>query len=496
MIYRAVGALLRYALGRGLIESRDLMWAQNRLLHALGLDHMEQAGPDMPLQDILRIMDDYAQNAGLIPADSPAYRDIFDAGIMGLLTPRPSEVLRTFLCKYSQDPRSATNYFYDLSLACDYIRSYRVAKDVKWVCSSRYGDIDVTINLSKPEKDPKAIAAARLSAQSDYPKCQLCRQNEGFSGGAAKPPRQNLRLIPLRLDGQDWYLQYSPYVYYNEHCIALSGSHVPMRTDSAAFRRMLDFIDFLPHYFIGANADLPIVGGSILSHDHMQGGRYTFAMQRAGADREVVFDGYADVRACILRWPVSVIRIRSADRQRLAELADRILAAWRGYSDPSAFIYAQTGSEPHNTVTAIARMRGGEYEFDLALRNNITTPEHPLGLFHPHEQFHNIKKENIGLIEVMGLAVLPARLKDEMALLAQTVLSGGDIASEPSISKHAAWFGAFKDKYAFTKDNIDDILRRQIGDTFVQVLECAGVYKRTAEGQAAFDRFIGYVNSL
>lgn len=491
MIFERIAQLTDYAVEKELICDCDRTWAQNRLIEALGLDGFEDV-PHEPaeLEGILREIDDYAVSNGIIETDSVVFRDLFDAKIMGLLTPAPREVIATFEEKYASSPEEATDWYYGFSKATDYIRTYRIKKDVRWTVESRYGTIDVTINLSKPEKDPRAIAAAKLAPQSGYPKCALCAENEGYAGSVRAAARQNHRIIPMTLAGEKWFLQYSPYVYYNEHCIALSSVHRPMKIDRALFDKMLDFVTVFPHYFIGSNADLPIVGGSILSHDHMQGGRYEFAMERAPIARRLVFDEYGDVDAGIVEWPLSVIRLTCDDRTRIAELAEKILAAWRGYSDEKAFVFAETAGEPHSTITPIARRRGGKYELDLVLRNNITTEEHPLGVYHPHAEKHNIKKENIGLIEVMGLAVLPSRLKSEMQILADAIISGADISADERISKHSGWLETFRDKYVFTKENVESVLLSEVGKTFVAVLEDAGVYKRTPEGEEAMMRFV------
>ena len=487
--------LILYALRNKLIGEEDRLYMTNSLLAALGLGEYEE--PDAPeeteLEVILRDLCDYAAAHGLLEADSVVFRDLFDTKLMGILTPRPSEVVRTFSALYALSPKAATDYFYKLCRASDYIRTYRVAKDMKWGYEGEYGELDITINLSKPEKDPRAIAAAKLLPQGGYPKCLLCPENEGYAGNAAKPARQTLRFIPTTLAGKQWFMQYSPYVYYNEHCIVLSGEHVPMKIDKSTFVRLLDFVGQFPHYFLGSNADLPIVGGSILSHDHMQGGHYTFAMAKAPIETEIKFACYDDVEAGIVKWPMSVIRMRSANKQSLISLAEKVLNSWRGYSDPEAFVFANTDGEPHNTITPIARMRDGKYELDLVLRNNITTEEHPLGVYHPHADVHNIKKENIGLIEVMGLAVLPARLKEEIGLMRDAILAGRDFAEDERIEKHKAWFLRFADSYTFTADNTEDILKAEIGKTFQRVLEDAGVYKRTEGGQLAFLRFIATI---
>ena len=488
-----IAALADYGVSRGLIAEADRTWAVNTLLAAMGLTEYEEpqaAGTaETSLEMILGLLTEFAVKRGLIQGDITS-RDLFDTGLMGILTPRPSQVIGTFREKYAQSPQAATDWYYRFSQDTDYIRRYRIARDVKWVAPTEYGDLDITINLSKPEKDPRAIAAAKAAPQSGYPKCQLCRENEGYAGRINHPARQNHRIIPVVIDGRDWFFQYSPYVYYNEHCIVFSAEHTPMKIDRSTFRKQLDFIRQFPHYFVGSNADLPIVGGSILSHDHFQGGRYTFAMERAPVERPVSFPGFDDVEAGIVRWPMSVIRLRCGDDKRLVELADKILLAWRGYTDEDAFILAETAGEPHNTITPIARMREGKFELDLVLRNNITTEEYPLGVYHPHQELHHIKKEHIGLIEVMGLAVLPARLKGELTLLADALVQGEDLRAEETLGKHADWAEELKTRYSFTQENALDILKKEVGIVFAQVLEHAGVYKCTAEGRAAFLRFI------
>ncbi len=495
-IFARITELLDYAEVKGLIEKEDRIYSRNLLLDALHLDSFEEAEAEgnAELEEILADILDYAFENGIIPDNGVTQRDLFDARIMGLLTPRPSEVIRKFKALYAEDPVKATDWYYDFSRATDYIRTYRVKKDLRWKAPSVYGDIDITINLSKPEKDPKAIAAAKSLPQSGYPKCALCAENEGFAGNLRSAARENHRIIPMVMGGEPWFLQYSPYVYYNEHCIALSAAHSPMKIDRAAFIKLLDFEEIYPHYFIGSNADLPIVGGSILSHNHFQGGHYTFAMEDAPIEKELTFAGFEDVKAGIVKWPLSVIRVSGPDKTRLVDLADKILTAWRGYTDEAAFIFAETDGEPHNTITPIARRRGTDFELDLVLRNNITTEEHPLGVYHPHAELHNIKKENIGLIEVMGLAVLPARLKNEMVWLEEAILAGKAPADDDRIKAHANWYAAFKDAYTFTAENTAEILRTEIGKTFVKVLEDAGVYKCTEEGRAAFVKFIDSVN--
>lgn len=496
-VNQAITELVKYALATGLIEKDDEAYATAGILEALGLSdyEREEAAEAPSLAEILDRLTDFAAERGLLAGDGVAARDLFDTKLMGVVTARPSEVNRRFRELYEESPEAATDWFYALACNSNYIRRDRIARDVKWRYASEFGELDVTINLSKPEKDPKAIAAAKLLPPSGFPKCLLCHENEGFAGNLAKPARQNLRQIPFEMDGERWYLQYSPYVYYNEHCIALSARHTPMCINRSTFAKLLGFVGHFPHYFIGSNADLPIVGGSILAHDHMQGGRYSFAMERAEIEREIEFRGFDDVRAGIVKWPLSVIRLTASAPERLVELADAILGAWRSYSDEAADIYAATRGEPHNTITPIARRRGGDYQLDLVLRNNRTSAEHPLGIFHPHEEHHNIKKENIGLIEVMGLAVLPARLKAEMREMREAILGGRDFAESAAIAKHKSWFLAFKDDYTFTEDNCEDILKREIGKTFARVLCDAGVYKTTPEGRAAFLRFVEHVDS-
>ncbi|MCI5624302.1 MAG: UDP-glucose--hexose-1-phosphate uridylyltransferase [Clostridiales bacterium] len=491
MSYQAIKDLVGYALRTGLIEEYDRTWAVNSLLQAMGMDSWEepQQVKDRPLEDILKELLDDAAARGRIEDDTTS-RDLFDTELMGRLTPRPAQVIREFQRLYQADPKAATDWFYRFSQDTDYIRRYRIARDVKWKATTPYGDMDITINLSKPEKDPKAIAAAKAAPQTSYPKCQLCRENEGYAGRLNHPARQNHRIIPITINQEDWFLQYSPYAYYNEHCIVLNGRHTPMKIDKATFRKLLDFIKQFPHYFVGSNADLPIVGGSILSHDHFQGGCYTFAMEKAPVERTITFRGFEDVEAGIVKWPMSVIRLRCKDDQRLVELADRILAAWRGYTDEAAFVFAETDGEPHNTITPIARMREGQFELDLVLRNNITTAEYPLGVYHPHQELHHIKKENIGLIEVMGLAVLPSRLKNELNGVAQALVRGDDLRADETLAKHADWAEELKTRYTFTAENAEEILRREVGAVFAQVLEHAGVFKCTPEGREAFLRFI------
>ena len=487
-----ISALVQYGLDTELFQPCDRTFIINRLLEALKLDAYEPTeSGSLPLEEILRGLLDDAAARGVIENDVTS-RDLFDTKLMGLLTPSPREVRAKFAGLYGQDPKAATDWFYKFSQDTDYIRRYRIVKDLRWKTATEYGDLDISINLSKPEKDPKAIAAAKAAPQSGYPRCMLCAENEGYAGRMNHPARQNHRILPISIAGEDWYLQYSPYVYYNEHCIAFNAEHTPMKIDRAAFEKLLDFVRVFPHYFIGSNADLPIVGGSILSHEHFQGGCYPFPMERSPIERKIEFRGFEDVKAGIVKWPMSVIRLTCAKPERLAELADRILQSWRGYTDADAFIFAETKGEPHNTITPIARRRGEDYEMDLVLRNNITTEEHPLGVYHPHAELHHIKKENIGLIEVMGLAVLPSRLKQELARLEQAILMDQPIDGE--LEKHADWILQLKQVHTFTPENTGSILKQEVGNVFAKVLEHAGVYKRDVEGAAAFDRFIRYVN--
>ncbi|MBQ7680358.1 MAG: UDP-glucose--hexose-1-phosphate uridylyltransferase [Butyrivibrio sp.] len=512
-VQEALRDLLAYALEMGLIEREDVIYCGNTLLWILQLDVLEvteqdvlerakelEVDPDTEdgtlLEETLKVLLDDAAARGLIDGNSIAARDLFDTKLMGVLTPRPGEVVGIFRDIYEEDgPEAATTYYYDLSCNSDYIRRYRIRKDQKWQTATPYGDLDITINLSKPEKDPRAIMAAGKARSTAYPKCQLCRENEGYAGRLDHPARENHRIIPIRINDSDWFFQYSPYVYYNEHCIVFNGQHVPMKIDHDAFCKLFDFVTQFPHYFVGSNADLPIVGGSILSHDHFQGGHYTFAMARAKVERSFTVPDYEDVKSGVVAWPMSVIRLSGPDADRIIELADHILDSWRAYTDEDAFIYAETEElgqmVPHNTITPIARMNGENYELDLVLRNNITTDEHPLGVFHPHAELHHIKKENIGLIEVMGLAVLPSRLQAEMLQLKEAMLSGAELRADAVLGKHADWVDELRQRYDdINEENIDQILRDEIGEVFLHVLEDAGVYKRTPEGQAAFDRFI------
>ena len=490
-----IDSLVSYAMNTGLADPVDHPILVNRLLELLRKDdYIPSEEPQSEdLEEILAGILDYACQKGICE-DNITARDLFDTKIMGALTPMPREVIATFREKYAQSPEMATDWYYKFSCDTDYIRRYRIAKDMRWKYDSPYGQMDITINLSKPEKDPRAIAAAKNAPQSSYPKCQLCAENEGYAGRMNHPARQNHRIIPITVAGQQWCLQYSPYVYYNEHCIVFNKEHIPMKIDRAAFDKLLDFVGAFPHYFVGSNADLPIVGGSILSHEHFQGGHYTFAMETAPVEQKVTFAGFEGVSAGIVKWPMSVIRLNGKDPAQIATLAQKILDCWRGYSDETVGVLAFSDGEPHNTITPIARRRGGNYELDLVLRCNITTQEHPLGVFHPHADKHHIKKENIGLIEVMGLAVLPSRLKGELTALAEAVAIGADVSEDAVLSKHAPWVEELKTQYVFTKENALPILLQETGKVFAQVLEDAGVYKNTAQGRAAFLRFIEAVN--
>lgn len=499
MINTYISALAQYAVDRGLIEENERIYSINMLLDVLKLDEYNPCDDEdkvislsSDLEAILQFIDDYACDRGLIEENSVVYRDLFDTRVMNCFVRRPSEVIRIFNEKYAVSPKEATDFYYEYSKNSDYIRTYRIAKDIKWIYESEYGDIDITINMSKPEKDPKAIAAARNAKQSSYPKCLLCVENEGYAGRINHPARENHRIIPIKILGKEWGFQYSPYVYYNEHCIVLNREHTPMTINREVFEKLFDFIRQFPHYVIATNADLPIVGGSILSHEHFQGGNYSFAMSRAVIEKEVVFKGFEDVEAGILKWPMSVIRIRSTSQERLVDLADKILGAWREYTDEEAFIFAKTNGEPHNTITPAARFANGKYELDLALRNNITTEERPLGVYHPRNEYHHIKKENIGGIEVMGLAILPSRIKSEMELLARCIIEGKDIRSFDELLKHADWAEEFIPKYEgkINKENVDEILKAEIGKVFVKVLEDAGVFKRDKKGREYFMKFI------
>lgn len=506
MIQDKIRELVQYGLLTGLVSAEDEIYTTNRLLELFRIEDypygfgekIEQTEEESVkrLPDLLTEMMDYAVENGILQEDGIVYRDLFDTKIMSCLVGRPSEIIRRFHEEYEKSLEAATNFFYKFSQDTDYIRRYRVCRDEKWVTPTKYGNLDITINLSKPEKDPKAIAAARLAKQGGYPKCLLCVENEGYAGRINHPARQNHRIIPLTINGSRWGFQYSPYVYYNEHCIVFNGQHTPMKIEHNTFVKLFDFVKQFPHYMLGSNADLPIVGGSILSHDHFQGGRYEFPMAKAPVEKSFTVKGFEDVQAGIVNWPMSVIRISGLDTERLIALADVILDAWRSYSDEASFIFAETEGEKHNTITPIARKRGDHYELDLVLRNNITTKEHPLGVFHPHANLHHIKKENIGLIEVMGLAVLPARLKKEMAELEEAILCGADLRQNEVLAAHADWAEEFLTRHSeVNAENIHEIVQQEIGLVFMQVLEDAGVYKCTEDGRKGFERFIDRLNA-
>ena len=493
MIQLLISELVEYGMVQGLVDAADEVYVTNRLMELLQCGEYkkpETMGEIRPVHEILEDILEYAVKENILEEDTITAKDLFDTKVMGMLTPPPSTVQRIFAEKYEESPQEATDYYYQFSQATNYIRKDRIAKDEKWVTETEYGPIDITINLSKPEKDPRDIAKAGKAKASGYPACLLCIENEGFAGHFNHPARQNHRIVPMTLDGDDYYLQYSPYVYYNEHCIIFNKKHTPMKIDKAVFRKLLSFVEKFPHYTAGSNADLPIVGGSILSHDHFQGGNYTFAMAKAPYEKMFTMKAWPNVTAGIVKWPMSVIRLQGEKLSDIADAADHILSTWRGYTDESAFVFSETEGTPHNTITPIARMRDGLLELDLVLRNNITTEEHPMGVYHPHSQYHHIKKENIGLIEVMGLAVLPARLKKEMADLETALLQGADIRKDEVLEKHADWAEKWMTENTVTAENIHEIVQAEIGKVFAKVLECAGVYKRTEEGMKAFDRFI------
>ena len=497
MIYKLIDELVAYGLKSQLVDPVDEVYVKNMLLELFKEDAYvvsDFAGEPRPVNEILEDLMAIAFEKGIMEDDTITMKDLFDTKIMGLLTPPPSTVQRIFAEKYAVSPKEATDYYYALSQATNYIRTDRVVKDEKWVTDTEYGPIDISINLSKPEKDPRDIAKAGKAKASGYPACLLCKENEGYAGHFSHPARQNHRIVPMVLDGDDYYIQYSPYVYYNEHCIIFNKKHTPMKIDKAVFRKLLGFVEKFPHYTAGSNADLPIVGGSILSHDHFQGGNYTFAMAKAPYEKMFTMSAFPNVTAGIVKWPMSVIRLQGKDLTEVADAADHILGSWRAYTDADAFVFAETEGTPHNTITPIARMRDGLLELDLVLRNNITTEEHPMGVYHPHSQYHNIKKENIGLIEVMGLAILPARLKNEMALLEEAILAGKNLREDEVLEKHADWADTWVGAQELTAENIHDVVRAEIGKVFAKVLECAGVYKRNEEGMAAFDRFVKHIS--
>ncbi len=496
MISESISKLVQYGIQNDLIQEADKIYVTNRILEVLQLDEFAECeifDCKINLEQILKEILDYACEKKLIE-DNIISRDLFDTKVMGCLVPPPHDVIEKFEMLYKSSPELATEWYYKFSQDTDYIRRYRIKKDLRWKAETDYGELDISINLSKPEKDPKAIAAAKSAKQSGYPKCALCAENEGYSGRLNHPARQNHRIIPIDLDNEKWFLQYSPYVYYNEHCIVLNSQHIPMKIDKSTFKKLFEFIEKFPHYFIGSNADLPIVGGSILSHDHFQGGHYDFAMAKAPIEKRFSIKNFSDVECGIVKWPMSVIRLCHYDYERLVELADLILKKWRDYSDEDAFIYAFTDGISHNTITPIARKSGELFELDLVLRNNITTDEHPLGVYHPHSEYHHIKKENIGLIEVMGLAVLPSRLKTEFETLSDYILNGKNIRSNDTISKHANWVEEFLPNYQINSENIQSVLEIETGKVFAKILECCGVFKRDDKGQKAFERFIDFLS--
>ncbi len=495
MVSKSIKKLVNYGIDTGLISKADEIYARNRILEILHVDEYKESADCCKcesLEETLAELLSFAVEKGLID-DNITDKDLFDTKLMSALVPRPSEVINKFYSIYKNSPKEATEYYYKLSRDTDYIRRYRIAKDLKWTTDTEYGVIDITVNLSKPEKDPKAIEAAKNAPQSAYPKCMLCIENEGYAGRGNHPARQNHRIIPIQIDGGKWGFQYSPYVYYNEHCIVFNSQHTPMVIDKGAFKKLFDFVKLFPHYFVGSNADLPIVGGSILAHEHFQGGNYEFAMAKADCEEFFTIKGFEDVSVGIVKWPMSVIRLSGENTDRLVELGDKILTKWRGYTDEDAFIFAETEGTPHNTITPIARKRGDKYELDLVLRNNIRTEEHPDGVYHPHKELHNIKKENIGLIEVMGLAVLPSRLKNELKMVCDCLVSGDDLTGNEATAKHAEWVASFKDSYTFTKENADAIVKDEAGKVFLKCLEHAGVYKRDEKGMAAFRKFIATI---
>ena len=494
-VWAALDSLLDYGRDCGLLHPLDETFTRNLLLTELVLESYERQEARFPFPKCLNLLCDYAVEQKLI-ADTVAERDLFDTKLMGCVTPRPSQVVQQFRELYGKSPKAATDYFYKLSQDCNYIRRDRIAKDERWTTETKYGELEISINLSKPEKDPRDIAAAKLKKSSGYPKCQLCVENVGYGGTISHPARQNLRIIPVTVNGQPWGFQYSPYVYYNEHCIVMNSRHTPMVIDRGVFDKLFSFVEQFPHYFLGSNADLPIVGGSILSHEHFQGGHHTFPMERAEREFGFTVPGFEDVDCCVVKYPMTVLRLNAENKDHLCELAGKILAKWRTYSDPEAVIFANTDGEPHNTITPIARMRDGRYELDLVLRNNLTTKEHPMGLYHPHEELHHIKKENIGLIEVMGLAVLPGRLKKEMADLRLAMLGGENLRENRELAKHADWAEDILARHPeFDAENAEEILRYEIGQVFARVLECAGVYKCSEAGRAALKRFLTEVQN-
>jgi len=495
MINYEINRLINFAMQQNLISEEDKIYSTNMILGVLNLNEFDTTEVNETLETPTPILEnilDYATEQNLIE-NTVTERDLFDTLIMNCVMPRPSEVINKFNKLYKVSKEKATQYYYNLSIASNYIRKDRIDNNIVWKSATEYGDLDITINLSKPEKDPRDIAKAKLVKSSSYPKCLLCKENEGFYGHINHPARQTHRIIPLDFtQGQKYFLQYSPYTYYNEHCIIFNDQHIPMKINKDTFRNLLIFTDILPHYFAGSNADLPIVGGSILSHDHYQGGHYTFAMAESPIEKIYTVSGYENVEIGRVKWPMSVVRLSGSDKDMLLGLADHILSSWRNYSDESVNILSHTGDEPHNTITPIARKRNGKYELDLVLRNNRTSSEHPLGIFHPHDEVHHIKKENIGLIEVMGLAVLPARLKEELNVLKEYLINKtADVSNDETVAKHSDWYKYLLEKHSnISEENAYEILQEEVGLKFLEVLCHAGVFKRDETGFVAFDKFI------
>ncbi|SIS42324.1 UDP-glucose--hexose-1-phosphate uridylyltransferase [Salimicrobium flavidum] len=500
-IYQLIDALVEYGVSKGLISVWDIDYSRNRLFHLFGqngTEFSEYANVPEDASELLREMIDYAVARGLVEEDTETERDLFDAKIMNCLMPRPSEVIKNFYHRYETiGPVAATDFFYHLSEASHYIRTDRIAKNKEWISETAYGNMEITINLSKPEKDPKAIAAARLTGEDEkYPKCLLCKENVGYAGRLDHPARDNHRIVPVELEGEEWFFQYSPYVYYGEHAIVLSREHRPMKISRDGFDRLLGFVEQFPHYFVGSNADLPIVGGSILSHDHFQGGRHDFPMAKAPVEEWFRSEKHPEVHLGIVQWPMSVIRLRSEDRYLLSEAGEDILDMWRSYSDEKVGIQAESEGERHNTITPIARKRDSSFELDLVLRNNRVSDRYPHGIFHPHEEVHHIKKENIGLIEVMGLAVLPGRLVHELDSLAAYIRNDDwetRAEQDDNTAKHVPWVKEFINQEMMDGETIHLVLQREVGKRFSQVLEDAGVFKRNEEGKEAFHRFLKVV---
>lgn len=493
-----INRLIQFALDKEMITKDECDYSVNLLLDLFDENDFEyeEINEHLPLATpILEKMLDHAVTKGLIE-DNTTSRDLFDTKIMNCIMPRPHTVNEKFKQKYMVSPKVATDYYYKLSIASNYIRKSRTDKNIIWKKYVKYGNIEISINLSKPEKDPKEIAKAKLIKSSGYPKCLLCKENVGYAGTLNHPARQNHRIIPLELTNEEWFLQYSPYVYYNEHCIVLKGAHEPMKISRLTFERLLQFVDQFKHYFLGSNADLPIVGGSILTHDHFQGGAYQFAMETAPILKTLNVLNFKDVEVGFVNWPLSVLRLKGENRERLVELGEIILNTWRQYSDEALGIFAHTDGVPHNTITPIARFKNGKYELDLVLRNNRTSDEHPDGIYHPHAHLHHLKKENIGLIEVMGLAVLPGRLKDELEVVKQALVArDANMLEEAGLEKHLPWLNEMLTRYeSVAADEAMSVIETEVGKKFVEILECCGVYKLTDEGLEGIQRFINTIN--